>query len=689
MANAYTNTVGVLRGNGDGTFQVPLISDAIDPQELVVADLNGDTKADVVALDGGGYTVMLGNGDGTFQPPQAAFLPPQMPPGYTGWEPLAQSPGRMAVGDLDADGKVDLIAAGRTEYAVFIALHPETCEPIYVYIPNGYVNVLPGHGDGTFGPATTYHADAASGIALADFNGDGKPDVATSSAVLLGNGDGTLQSALPADVGIGGIFNQVGDFNGDGTLDVLTYTGYAGVVMLGNGDGTFRRGEDVPIGSAFDSIAVGDVNADGARDVVVIRNEYGEPTNPVSIRSATVLLGLGDGSFAPPIVSDLGPLAGVQLASAVLEDFDGDGSPDLAAADYYGGGVAVAHNDGSWTFPPPPPPPTVRIGDVTVTEGNSGSTIAAFTVTLSATWGETVTVDYATADGTATAGGDYQAQSGTLTFAPGQTSKTITVAVTGDGLAEPTETFSVSLTGATNAAIAVQQGNGTILDDEPRVSITDVARGEGNTGQTPFAFTVTLSTAYDLPVTVDFSTADGSATVGTDYQAQSGTLTFARGETSKTVTLLVIGDRLPEPDKTFFVNLGNLNYGSIADGQGRGTILDDEPRISIGGVTKAEGRKNQTTLLTFTVTLSAAYDQPVTMSYTTADGTATSGDGDYIARTGTLTFNPGETTKTITIEVKGDSKREANEVFYLDLFGLSGNALFTKNRGLGTILNDD
>ncbi len=90
-----------------------------------------------------------------------------------------------------------------------------------------------------------------------------------------------------------------------------------------------------------------------------------------------------------------------------------------------------------------------------------------------------------------------------------------------------------------------------------------------------------------------------------------------------------------------------------------------------------------------TVTLSAVYDQPVTMSFRTVNGTATTGDGDYVAKTGTLTFAPGETTKTITIEVKGDSKTEADEYFYLDLFGNSSNSLFTKSRGLGTILNDD
>jgi len=106
-------------------------------------------------------------------------------------------------------------------------------------------------------------------------------------------------------------------------------------------------------------------------------------------------------------------------------------------------------------------------------------------------------------------------------------------------------------------------------------------------------------------------------------------------------------------------------------------------------VSRIEGKKGQTTLLTFTVTLSAAYDQPVTLSYRTTDGTATTKDSDYVAKTGTLTFAPGETTKTITIEVKGDNKREGNEAFYLDLYELSSNGVFTKSRGTGTILNDD
>jgi chitinase len=117
-----------------------------------------------------------------------------------------------------------------------------------------------------------------------------------------------------------------------------------------------------------------------------------------------------------------------------------------------------------------------------------------------------------------------------------------------------------------------------------------------------------------------------------------------------------------------FVILNGATSAVINAGFSVGTIVDDEPRISICDVTKYEGKKNETTLFTFTVTLSAAYDQAVTMSFRTVNGTATTSDSDYIAKTGTLTFAPGETTKTITIEVKGDSKKEANETFYLDLF---------------------
>src|SRR5262249_32200102 len=152
------------------------------------------------------------------------------------------------------------------------------------------------------------------------------------------------------------------------------------------------------------------------------------------------------------------------------------------------------------------------------------------------------------------------------------------------------------------------------------------------------------------------------------------TLTFAPGETTKTILVQTIDDAIRESTENFTVNLSNAVGASIADGQGVGTILDNEPvLISISDVAQSEGRKGKTTLFTFTVTLSRPPDKAVTMSYQRVDGTATTANSDYVAQTGTITFNPGETTKTITIEVTGDSTKESNEVFYVDLFGNSGN----------------
>jgi ELWxxDGT repeat protein len=221
----------------------------------------------------------------------------------------------------------------------------------------------------------------------------------------------------------------------------------------------------------------------------------------------------------------------------------------------------------------------------------------------------------------------------------------------------------------------------------PTVRVNDVTVTEGNTGRRAATFTVTLSTASTKPVTVTYATSNGTATAGSDYTAISGTLTIPAGQTTGTITVLVKGDRLGEATETFFVNLSSPTNATIADGQGVGTIVDDEPRISISDVSKKEGKKGQTTSFTFTVTLSAAYDQAVTMSFRTTDGTAKTSDIDYVGKIGKLTFAPGETTKTITIVVNGDRKKESDETFYLDLFGLSSNALYTRNRGTGTILN--
>jgi hypothetical protein len=334
--------------------------------------------------------------------------------------------------------------------------------------------------------------------------------------------------------------------------------------------------------------------------------------------------------------------------------------------------------------------PAISVADVSITEGNSGSSNAGFVVSLSAATTQTVTVNYATANGTAAAPGDYTAGSGTLTFAPGSTSQSVTVPVLGDTLDEANETFVVNLSSATNATIADTQGLGTITDNDaaPSLVINNVTLTEGNTGTANATFTVTLSAASGQTVTVSYATANGTATSPADFTAVSGTLTFAAATTTQTITVPVVGDTLDEANETFVVNLSGATNATIADNQGAGTITDNDatPSLVINNVTVTEGNSGTTNAI-FTVTLSATSGQTVTVNYATANGTAVA-PADYTTRSGTLTFTPGTTTQTITVPVVGDTLDEANETFVVNLSGAT-NATIADNQGVGTITDND
>ena len=223
--------------------------------------------------------------------------------------------------------------------------------------------------------------------------------------------------------------------------------------------------------------------------------------------------------------------------------------------------------------------PSVSIDDVSVAEGNAGLAGAVFTVTLSEPASEDVTVNYVTADGTASAGADYVADSGTIAIPVGLSSATVTVSVIGDTATEPDETFQVNLSQAAGATIGDGQGVGTIVDDEPHfLTIDDVAMQEGLFGTREFVFTVRLSGASGATVTVNYDTANGTAAAGSDYYAQSGVLTFGPGQTTRTIGIAVKGDRDREADETFFVNLSNAAGAQLEDSQGVGTILNDDSR---------------------------------------------------------------------------------------------------------------
>ena len=338
-------------------------------------------------------------------------------------------------------------------------------------------------------------------------------------------------------------------------------------------------------------------------------------------------------------------------------------------------------------------PITISINDVTVTEGNTGTVNATFTVTLSAAPTQTVTVGYATANGTATAPADYTAANGLVSFGRGETSKTIVVRVNGDTVAEGNENFLVNLSAPNNATIADAQGQGTIIDDEgpPRLSINNVTVTEGDSGTTNATFTVTLAPASGQTVTVNAIPFNGSARAPFDYTGGGAMLSFAPGQTSKTFSVPVVGDTLNEADEVFYVILSAPVNAAIASGNGRGigTIKDNDavPAITIEDVRIGEGNSGLRTAV-FRLHLSAPSGQLVKVFYSTSNGTSTSGE-DYVAVTDKeIAFTTGQDIALARVLINGDLLNEKDETFFVNLSNASG-ASITQKQSTGVILNDD
>ena len=352
--------------------------------------------------------------------------------------------------------------------------------------------------------------------------------------------------------------------------------------------------------------------------------------------------------------------------------------------------ATISDSQGTGTINNDDAEPAVSINDVSVSEGNSGTVTAGFTVSLSNASSQTVTVNYATSAGTATAGGDYVSVNGAVTFNPGQTSQPINVTVNGDTIFEPNETFTVNLSSPLSSTIADGQGVGTINNDDsqPAISINDVSVTEGNSGTSTAAFTVSLSNASSQTITVNYATADGSATAGTDYVASSGTLTFTPAQLTQSISVTVNGETMFEGNETFNVNLSGATNATIADNQGTGTINNDDtqPTISINDILANEGDSG-TTNAGFTVSLSNASNQTITVNYATANNTATAGD-DYISATGTLTFTPGQTSQPLSVGINGDVLNEETVSFNVNLTS-PNNATISDSQGVGTIVDDD
>lgn len=379
-------SVAVLLGNGDGTFQPALTYDSGGQfaSSVAVADLNGDGKPDVVVAncapitssgcqDGNGVLgVLLGNGNGTFQPVQT----------YDSGSPeLFSSP--VLIADINNDGKPDLLIAnaGRSGGP-------------------GSVGVLLGKGDGSFKTVVTYSSGGEFAIseAVADVNGDGKPDLVVGNfdgpvgvGVLLGNGDGTFQPAKTYSAGQA--FSVViTDLNGDDKLDLITANfPNSASLLLGNGDGTFRTPQMYLTGRLEAPLAIADVNGDGRPDLIAANECADEVCGNISGR-ISVLLNNGDGTFQPAVVLDSG---GNLAWSVTTADVNGDGRPDLIVANYDRSSVAVLLNNTPFCTIPPvitisttPPflwPPNGKMVPVvvsgTITDTGCTVTTAGYSVT--------------------------------------------------------------------------------------------------------------------------------------------------------------------------------------------------------------------------------------------------------------------------------------------------------------------
>ena len=357
--------------------------------------------------------------------------------------------------------------------------------------------------------------------------------------------------------------------------------------------------------------------------------------------------------------------------------------------------------------------PELSIGSASVEEGNT----ARFEVRLAPPSEQTVTVAYATMNVTAEAGTDYTARSGTLTFSARQTMMTISVPTTDDTERESDEHFRVTLSNPSGATLNDATGEGTIFDNDggptmPELSIGDASVEEGGMAR----FEVRLAPSNDQTVTVAYSTTDGTAAAGTDYTAQSDTLTFPASQTAVTMTISVqtTDDDEQESDERFMVILSSPSGATLNDDTGEGTIIDNDgdggggngggggdggggsddgdgdgsrdvgelPTLSIDDATVVEGD-----LAKFEVTLSEAATAVVMVDYSTVDGTAVA-RSDYTTTSGTLSFEQGEERKTILVPTVQDATAEETEVFTMQLSSPSG-ATVANGTGTGTITDDD
>ena len=543
----------------------------------------------------------------------------------------------------------------------------------------------------SFSPAVSYPVGASpQSVVTADFNKDGRLDLAVvnsssnSVSVLLGKIDGTFQPAQTAATGARPVAIDVGDINADGRLDLVTanYSDNTFSVLLGNSQGGFGA----PINTAAyvhpQAVAVGDFNSDGKLDVVT-----GSSRVSVSGQSSVSMrLGNGDATFR-----STGAYIGLwgESLSLATGDFNADGKLDLVASttDSY-----ISDYDNT----------EGHVGRVIVLAGNGLGYFGGSDVSYLRSW---FPGDLAVAD--------LNADGKLDVVTANKDSDTVSVLLgNGNGTLRYSYLYNDFSTGGAPTSVALadfdRDGRLDIVTTSPDSNELNILRGCGDGAFLPAEHIAARPIATADFNGDDFVDGGDLAQWSGDFGANADSDTDGDGD-SDGVDFLAWQRQLGassggvENLGPFAVAAGDFNVDgwldlatANANGNSASILFNDqawEPlppaaSVSVDDVTKQEGT-GTTTLFVFTDTLSAAVDQPVTIAYRTGRGGATTEDNGYVVKTGTLSFAPGETTKTITFEVKADNKGEANVTFDGDSFDNCIHSLFTKFRGIGSILNDD